>query len=132
MQEYLLNSHYADVIVEKDNKLGIIIWKASCSDKEYKNAFNVLLEKQKQILLENFMSDIKNQGVVSPSSRKWFETYAMPTAIKQGLKKASVVLSANIFKKYYINVLLKHSKKFGLPMKAFSSEEDARRWLGIL
>jgi hypothetical protein len=52
----------------------------------------------------------------------------IPKAIDNGLKRAAVVFDGNVFKKYYINMILQVINKFGIPMKLFSTEEDAVKW----
>jgi len=90
--------------------------------------FTVLLEFAKTTKVENFLSDIRNQGVVSPDSRKWFEKEALPAGMKLGLQRAGVIIDGNIFKRYYINMIISSTNKFGLPLKVFSTEEDALNW----
>jgi hypothetical protein len=75
------------------------------------------------------MSDIRNQGVVSPESRRWFEKEMVPAAVDNGLRRAAVVSGSNAFKTYYINLILGTVNKFGLPFKIFNSEEKAMAFL---
>ena len=88
-----------------------------------------LLDLQKHKEITRYVSDIRKQSIISPSDRKWFETVALPLAIKQGLKVGAVVFDGNAFKKYYINVLLKATNKYHLPMKVFTELDDAIKWL---
>ena len=75
------------------------------------------------------MSDIRNQKVVSPEHRKWFEKEALPEAVNVcGLKRAATIMDGNIFKKYYLDMLIKASGKFKLPLKTFNKEKDAIEW----
>lgn len=125
----ILDTPYAEVTFEKDKQLGMICWKGKASSEEYQNAFNTLLDFQKKETITRYVSDIRNQSIISPDDRKWFETVAMPRAIEQGLKAAAVVFDGNAFKKYYINVILNATNKFGLPMKLFNTLEEAVFWL---
>jgi len=125
----LLDTNYVEVSHDPVIKLGKIIWKGSFTPDEYKTAFITLLDYAETHTTDLFLSDTRKQGVVGPDTRKWFEAEAMPRAIKCGLKRAAVITDANVFKKYYLNVLLSATNKFGLPMKIVSSEEDALHWL---
>ncbi len=125
----LIDEKWAEVWYEPENTLGMILWKAPCSTEQYRSAFMALINHQYIAKITRFLSDVRNQGVVSPDNRKWFEKEALPRAIRNGLKAAAVVVSANPFKKYYLNTLLKTINKFNLPLKLFSTEEDARKWL---
>lgn len=89
-----------------DLKLISFTWKdKSFTFEEYKEPFEVSLDfhRDKDVLVYNFLSDLRNQKVVPPHFRKWFQDVAIQRAIKQGLKRAGVVMSGNVFKKYYIN-----------------------------
>jgi len=129
MIKILLDTNYAEVSYDDTICLGKIVWKGAVTAIEYKNSFMVLLDNASKYRTEYFLSDTTNQGVIGTENRKWFEEYAMPEAVKRGLKKAAVVITANVFKKYYINMILASSKKFNLSIKAFSKEEEALIWL---
>ncbi len=128
MKQILQDKDYAEISYDRELKLGKIVWKRKASTEEYQYAFMVLLEYAKENPTDNFLSDIRNQGVVSPENRKWFETEMLPAAIEGGLKRAAVVFDGNVFKKYYINMIIKVSNKFGMPLKMFNSEEEAIEW----
>ncbi|HKK58703.1 MAG TPA: hypothetical protein VJ937_04450 [Salinivirga sp.] len=122
------DNEYAEVSYDADLKLGKIIWKKKTPTEEYRHAFTTLLEFSKTHDVDNFLSDIRNQGVVAPENRKWFESEMLPKAIKAGLKRAGSVFDGNVFKKYYMNMIIKVSNKFGMPLKLFNSEAEAIEW----
>jgi hypothetical protein len=129
MKKILLDNDYAEVSYDASMKLGKILWKRKPDFEEYRKPFIELLEHAKTHEVENFLSDIRNQKVVSPQHRKWFETDALPTAVNErGLKRAATIMDGNIFKKYYLDMLIKASGKFKLPLKTFTSEEKALEW----
>jgi len=128
MKNILLDSDYAEVSYDHDLKLGKIVWKRKTTTEEYQYAFITLLDHARSNPTDNFLSDIRKQSVVSPENRKWFETEMLPKAIEAGLKRAGVIFDGNVFKKYYINMIIKVSNKFGLPLKMFNTEEEAVEW----
>jgi len=121
----ILETEYADVIFEKEKKMGMIVWKGKSTSAEYRNAFQVLLDYQKKEKITRYISDIRKQSIISPDDRKWFESHAFPLAVEQGLEIAAIVFDGNVFKKYYINVILNAVNKFGLPLKAFNDLDEA-------
>jgi len=128
MKKIVQDTDYVEISHDPELKLGKIEWKRKTSTEEYQYAFISLLGYAKNNPTENFLSDIRRQTVVSPENRIWFEKEMLPKAIKAGLKRAGVVFDGNVFKKYYINMIIKVTNKFGLPMKIFNSEEDALNW----
>ncbi len=125
----LLQTHYAKVAADESKMIGSIKWMGSCSSEEYRKTFLFLLDEQKRLGIYRFLSDIRDQAVISPEDRKWFENEAMPKAVQQGLKAAAVVFNGNVFKQYYLNIILQATNKFGLPMKVFTETEPAEDWL---
>jgi len=128
MKEIIADYEYAEISYDSELLMGRIVWKRKTNDQEYRSSFGKLLEYSAKHPVENFLSDIRQQGVVSPENRKWFETEMLPKAIKSGLKRAGSVFDGNVFKKYYMNMIIKVSNKFGMPLKLFNSEEDAIAW----
>jgi hypothetical protein len=128
MKKILQDTDFAEISYDRELLLGKIEWKRKTTTEEYQFAFETLLEYAKKNPSDNFLSDIRNQSVVSPENRKWFETEMLPKAIEAGLKRAAVVFDGNVFKKYYINMILKVTNKFKLPMKIFTSVDEALEW----
>ncbi len=127
----IFDNNFAYSTYDKDYKLLTITWKdKSFTYDQYKAVFIEALDYHLKtgVDIDNFLSDIRNQKVVPPHFRKWFQEVAIKRAISQGLKHAGVVMSGNVFKKYYINHIFNTTKTFGLPLKAFSSVDKAKEW----
>lgn len=121
----IFDTDFVEVTFDKDKELGMIRWKAKCTSEQYQDAFTRLLEIQKTEKISRYISDIRNQAVISPTDRKWFENVAFPKAIEQGLIVGAVVFDGNAFKKYYVNVILAATNKYKLPMKIFNEADEA-------
>jgi hypothetical protein len=97
---------------------------------QYRETFEVALQHSLDgNPVKRFYTDTRTQGVVGPENRKWFEKEMLPRAIESGLERAGTISEANIFKRYYLNMLLKPINKFNLPFKLCGSEEDAIAFL---
>jgi hypothetical protein len=130
MEQKIFESPSADVYYVADKTLGKIVWKGNVSPEEYKKPFLALIDLNKKgTPVTRFMSDIRNQGIVSPDSRKWFEKEMVPAAVEGGLKRAAVISGGNAFKTYYINLILGVVMKVNLPFKIFNDEEKAMDFL---
>ncbi len=126
----ILKEKYVTLSYLPERKLVMMVWYGALTKEQYQNAFNASLDFQQKAMVPvyNFLSDIRKQGMVNPENRKWFETYAMPMALKQGLKRAAVVFDGTVFKKYYLNLILQTSNKFKFPLRLFNSIEEAYLW----
>ncbi|NOQ23810.1 MAG: hypothetical protein GQ564_00470 [Bacteroidales bacterium] len=125
----VFESEFAKLAYEEDLKLLSIIWTdKKPSFEDYQRPFQEALQYMDLKQVENYISDIRNQGVISPDYRKWLQEIAIPDAAKKGLKRIVGVAELNIFKRYYINNVFNSAKKFGMPFKLFDTPEEAKKW----
>lgn len=129
-EKLILNESFVNITYHQNLKMVKVVWNGSFTKEQYQHAIDAALDYQlkEKFPVENYLSNILNQGIVNPESRKWFEQVAMPRAIGQGLKRAAVVFDGNVFKKYYLNLILQASNVYKLPLKFFSSEKEAIVW----
>lgn len=124
----VLETNYASVTYNPVLKIGKIEWKNKATSSEYQAAIIALMNYSDKHPVHFYLTDITKQSVVSPEDRKWFENIMVPMAIGKGLKKAGAIFDGNVFKKYYMNMILQVTGKLGLPLKLFNSEEEAINW----
>lgn len=126
----IFNESYAQLTYYPSLKMIKVVWNGIASAEQYKLTIETALsfQKKEHEPIENYLSNILKQGIVNPESRKWFEQDAMPRASEQGLKRAGVVFDGNVFKKYYLNLILQATNKYKLPMRLFTTEEEAISW----
>lgn len=124
----VLDTNYALVTYYPSLRIGKVEWLAKANSTEYQGAIITLMDYAEKHPVHYYLSDITKQSVVSPEDRKWFENIMIPMAIGKGLKKAGVIFAGNVFKKYYVNMILQVTNKLGLPLKLFSTEAEAIKW----
>ncbi len=129
MIKVIMDEKWGKTTYDESLSLVKIEWTLECNSQHYRSSYLKIIEFQRTTPAKFFISDVRNQPVISPENRKWFEKDIIPKAIQQGLKKAAVISSGNAFKNYYLNIILSTTNKFGLPLKLFSNEEDALNWL---
>lgn len=127
--QVIFTAPYAQVTHNSENHTLILVWNGNPTYDEYKRPFNAMLEFGRKHRVDGMLSDISNQGVVSPENRKWFEKEMMPAAAAAGLKRAAVVTNGNAFKMYYINLILSAVNKFPITTKLFNNRDEAIKWL---
>ena len=127
--EILFDFPYVTISYNKDIKLLEITWKATdFTSEQYRGIFEKAVEFGNNNPVDNYLSDIINQKIVSPTDRKWFEEEAIPKAMATGLKRAGIILGKNPFKRYYFNNIMAKTGKFKLPFKAFKDKQSAIEW----
>jgi hypothetical protein len=120
---------YATATYHPEKRLIVLIWDGNPNGDEYKKPFMAMIEFGKRNPVDGMLSDISNQGIISPENRKWFEKEMMPQAVGAGLKQAAIVTNGNAFKMYYINIILSAVNKFPITTKLFNKREEAFAWL---
>jgi hypothetical protein len=129
METNVFNAPYATVTYNPKKRLIVLIWTGSPNKEEYQKPFLTMLDYGKKHPVDGMLSDITNQGIISPDNRKWFEKEMMPRAVQAGLKRGAIVTSGNAFKLYYINLILAAVNKFPITTKLFNNQQDAFAWL---
>lgn len=127
--ETIFENEFAKITYEEELKILTITWKdKKMPFEEYKRPFNLAIEFMSKKPVNNYISDIRDQGIVAPEFRKWLQEVAMPQAAKLGLKRVVGVANINVFKQYYINNVFQSAKRFGIPFKMFNTIEEAKGW----
>ncbi len=128
--EMILNEDYCKIVYEKDINLMTLTWLKHPSPEEYKYAFTKRVEAIKKYKIPKLITDTRKEGVVSPSSKKWLETVAIPEAVQGGLKYVASVLDHDAFKKYYLTKIKSTSEQVGMEFKIFDNNlEEALNWI---
>jgi hypothetical protein len=118
MEQKIFESPSAIVYYLPEKTLGKIVWRGSLTPEEYKKPFLSLIDLAKKgTPVTRFISDIRNQGVVSPESRKWFEKEMVPAAVANSLQRAAIISGRNVFGIYCSNHILSSVNKFNLPLR---------------
>lgn len=125
----LLEMEKADLRYNEETNAIELIWKKVHDEMNYKTAFTRGIEFLKEYKATRWLSDIRNEGVVSPANSKWMQEEMLPKAISYGLKKIAAVLKADVFQEFYVKNISKQAAKSNQLMKYFDSIEDANKWL---
>jgi hypothetical protein len=128
--ETVFENEFVSLTYEEDFKLLTITWSnKKISFDDYQKPFKIAIDFMNKKSVDNYISDIRDQGIISPEFRKWLQETALPEAAKAGLKRVVGVANVNIFKQYYINHVFQSAKKFGMPFKMFNTIEEAKEWI---
>jgi hypothetical protein len=129
MSTIVFKAPYATVTYYPEKKFFSLIWHGRPDAEEYKQPFIKMIDYSKKNPVDAMLSDISQQGIITPENRKWFEKEMMPEAAKSGLKRAAIITNGNTFKLYYINIILSAVKKFPIVTKLFNNQKEALQWL---
>jgi len=126
MKEIIRENKFSEVSYSKEHDLLEVVWKSKIVPSE---EYRATWEATRKLVFKNFLSDGRQQGLVSPDDRKWFQSTIVKEAADKGLTTAAVVIADNPFKKYYMNMIFKVVKVSGVKMKIFTDYNKAKKWL---
>ncbi|QCK14462.1 STAS/SEC14 domain-containing protein [Mangrovivirga cuniculi] len=119
----------ADLYFNQETNSIELIWKKYQDADTYKLLFTKGIEFLKDFGATGWLSDIRKEGVVGPSSSRWLQDEAIPKAIGYGLSRIAVVMDSDIFKQVYVGSINKKTEN--KMMNHFDSLENARDWLAL-
>ncbi|WKN30357.1 STAS/SEC14 domain-containing protein [Porifericola rhodea] len=122
-------NEFAQINYLEDAKTVEMVWKQTTSSQMYRDLFAKGVEALEHFQVANWLSNTTDQGLVAPEDRKWLETQMIPTAIRSGLRNIAVVVSKDIFKRYYVDNVRKYVEKSHLSMQYFDDTKEAVQWL---
>ncbi|WP_020532356.1 STAS/SEC14 domain-containing protein [Flexithrix dorotheae] len=108
----------------------LLTWKTYANHETYKYMFTKGVDKFLEVKATSWISDIRNEGVISPELSKWLKSEAIPKAIAGGLKRIAVVMDSDVFKKFYVKNVKQDATEGGIKfMEYFDNLEDAKKWI---
>jgi signal transduction histidine kinase len=110
-------------------KVTVIIWKRNVSSREYRDTFNVVLDSLKVYKTPGWISDVRNQGVVSDEDQKWLLRTLAPEALKSGLKQIAIIGITEEIRKKYLERITRATSTYSVGLGLFDNMEDALQWM---
>lgn len=110
-------------------KITVIMWKKSVSSKEYREAFQIMLDSLKIYKTPGWISDVSKQGQITDDDQRWLIQTIAPEAIKGGLKFIAVVGFSDPERASYYSVIRKASSVNNINLQVFNSMDNALKWM---
>lgn len=129
MCEILSESEYALLTYYEDRQLLELIWKTSCPCEGYMKTFYDAIKYGKNKIIQFFLSDIRNEGIVPMENLRWMRMNIIPQAAEFGIRKIALVMKEEVFAHIYSDLLEKNISEYKMNMKTFFKTEDALKWL---
>lgn len=120
----VLNETYAKCYYSDETRIYVIIWSGVFSDDEYANVFETLLKFAEINKVIGVLSDVRDQGKVSAESRNYFSNYVSPKGDALGIQKVAIITENSVFKRFYLNTIMKFSGKRAQIFTSYSEGID--------
>lgn len=129
MEQIVISFPWATISHLPHNRMLKLVWHGKPDSDEYKQTFLSMLDFGKRHAVRYLLSDIREQAIISPADRKWFQTVAFRAAVEGGLIRAATITDYNPFKKYYLNMIMSFVKTDIFEYKLFADQQEAIAWL---
>ena len=127
----IVDNEFAIVEINKDQDFIKTTWKKFVNSSEFRATNNEIIKIIVSYQPKGYLSDIRNQGVVSPDDWTWITAELLPQVISAGVQKIAMVLDSDVFKQFYVDTIktsVDATKKCEL--QHFSSEKAALEFIG--
>ncbi|MBK6264858.1 hypothetical protein JKA74_07405 [Marivirga sp. S37H4] len=125
-ENILTRYSFATTYFDSTLKIVGVVWHGTFKTEDYIQLFDKIFEDIQGKNPIGFYSDIRKQGVVPVEARKYFENVCSPKGTAMGMNKTGVVTDASPFKKYYLNTVIKMTKR---PVKLTSNPVEALEFI---
>ncbi len=124
---------HAIINYHENKKLVEVAWKDAYSNEE---EYHVILTKAlvavKQYDVKYWLSDVTQKKVFLDDERKWLETFIIPNACKNGVKKVAFILNKNVYNMYTHSEKQRDYEANTVKIQIFENRENAITWLDQL
>ena len=130
MIKTILNTQIMEVKYYPKGKILYMEWKQSANIEDYQRIMIDCLEFGREQVIDSLISDIRKQKFTNPEQRKWFESQILPTVIRElKVKRAAAIYDGSRAQQKYLENIKKVTSKYNLPLKLFTKEEAAFKWI---
>ncbi len=128
MNKVILNTDFALLTLDKKKNTLELTWKQQSNTEIYKETFLTALDIASNKFVKYFLSDIREQGVVSIGDMRWLSEYIIPKVHKLGIEKVAIILVEDIFSTIYAELVEKNLTENNVDMKIFIEKTNAYTW----
>ncbi|WP_027002728.1 hypothetical protein [Hugenholtzia roseola] len=108
-----------------------LTWRKQANHQEYRQILSKVLDYMQERRVNLFISNMQKAGVVSIENQTWFREQAVPQAVELGLKRVAIVLSEDVFNRFYLTQAVQKLAQQGLNLEFhyFKSIAPIESWL---
>ncbi|MFN8887596.1 MAG: hypothetical protein ACK5WF_09065, partial [Cyclobacteriaceae bacterium] len=99
------------------------------TSEEYRALFSECLNIVKLYHTPYWISDIRNQGVVSADDQRWMLQTIYPEANKNGLVQTALIYNPQNFSTEYMARIQAAADGLGINLQFFDNRKDADAWI---
>jgi hypothetical protein len=127
--QIVFESDFGSIFYNARTNCAGIIWKGAVTSEQYRTLFTKCLDMVRLYHTPCWISDLTNQGNISPEDQKWMVTTILPEAIRNGLHKIANVHFEGQNNEDYRTRIKETSLKLGAEIEFFTDRKKAEDWI---
>jgi hypothetical protein len=130
--QIVFESDFGSIFYNARTNCAGIIWKKQVTSEQYRKLFTKCLEMVRIYHTPYWISDLSQQGTISPEDQKWMLTSILPDAIRHGMRKIANVYFSGQNNEEYRNRIRETALKLGVEIEFFIDRKKAEDWVDHL
>lgn len=127
--QLVFDTEYGSIFYNAKLNCAGIVWKKQITSEEYRTLFNKCLNIVKMYHTPYWVSDIRNQGVVSPEDQRWMLQTIFSEAGKNGLVQVALIYNPqNHITEYPVRIQVA-ADELGITIRFFDNRKNADEWI---
>jgi hypothetical protein len=123
-------NEFVKVELVSNSKILLLTWMGFIPSVKYRDACEKALEIAKKHRVKEWLSDIKQVKVVSPTDQEWVVADWAPRAVAAGCyNRQAILMPDDIFGQVSANKMIVSIKGQSVEMQNFNNLEAAKEWL---
>ncbi len=106
-----------------------VYWKGYTKSGQYREMMEKAYDAIVQHGATQWLSDMTNSGVSSTEDQQWVMTEFIPKCAKAGVTRVAIVLSKDVFARFYADKFKSSLSEHASFDKYFATREKAHEWL---
>jgi signal transduction histidine kinase len=128
-EQLVFDTQYGSIFYNAKLNCAGIVWKKQITSEEYRALFSECLNIVKLYHTPYWISDIRNQGVVSADDQRWMLQTIYPEANKNGLVQTALIYNPQNFSTEYMARIQAAADGLGINLQFFDNRKDADAWI---
>ncbi|MBE2271185.1 MAG: hypothetical protein IAE80_23325 [Anaerolinea sp.] len=132
LTETILENQYATLYFHTDTKIVHHVFHQQIGGEEFRRVLNAGVELMKARAATKWLSDDRNNGVLSPEDTDWSMQEWFPRSKAAGWQFWALVVPADMMARLNLKEFVDSYYEQGLRIMVFTETEDAMQWLAAL
>lgn len=128
-RQVFFEEDYARLYFDGNYNIIVIKWKRPVESREFRHVFDAVLRSLNVHHSPGWISDVRQQGMLSNEDQQWFVNTVVPQLAACGLKFVAMIGANDESRRGYQELLRQSSQNYGISVNGFASAEEARAWM---